>query len=116
MSLRRALATLPDDRATASAIREVLTFFETHPDEFVDEARVVRATRVSSFQVDIILRALCEAVVLDCGGSDGHEYRYAPDALLALEMRRYLQSFSTLGTTLQRSTDRFRSRYGGARG
>ena len=116
MSLRKALAALPDDRATISAAREVLRFFSTHPDEFVDDERVVRATRVTHTQAGLILKVLADARVLDCGGSGGLDHRYAPDTLLALEMKRYLQLGSTPSSTRQQSTDRFRSRYGGSRG
>ena len=114
MSLRKALAALPEDRATTSATREVLRFFDTHPNQYVDESRVVRATQATAARVELILHALTDAHVLDCGGSGGQERRYAPDTLLALEMKRYLQSGATPSTSLQRSTDRFRSRYGGA--
>jgi hypothetical protein len=115
VSLRRALAALPDDRATLAAAREMLRFFSAHANEYVDEERVVRATRVTPTQAERILKVLTEAHVIDCGGSGPSEHRYAPDTLLALEMKRYLQAGSAPSSSLQQGTDRFRSRYGGPR-
>jgi hypothetical protein len=115
VSLRKALATLPDDREAVSATREILAFFASHADEYVSTERVARATRVSPHRVELILGTLVDTFVLDCGGSGEREYRYAPDSLLALEMKRYLQTSAVPNSSLQRGTDRFRSRYGGAR-
>ncbi len=113
MSLRKAIESLPDDRATVLATRQVIAFFNAHPNEWANSARIARATGVDETHVAVVLQVMAEQFVLDCGGSNGRECRYAPDSLLAIEVRRYLQSSAVSGARLQRDVDRFRGRFGG---
>lgn len=113
MSLRKAIESLPDDRATVMATRQVVAFFETHPNEWTDSSRVARATNLEETQISAVLRAMADAFVLDCGDSNGTACRFTPDVLLAIEVRRYLRASAVSGARLQRDVDRFRGRFGG---
>lgn len=113
MGLRSALAALPDDRDTRGAVRVVLMFFDSHAGEAVDRARIARFTSLDPDQLGPILRALEQAFVIDCGvGSDPDSCTYAPDPVLALEVRRFLQAAGAPQQRLQRGVDRFRGRFG----
>jgi hypothetical protein len=113
MSLRRALAALPDDRDTATAIREVVAFFNGHRGEAVDPMRVARATGLGEVRVAPVLRALFTASVVDCDGdSGGGKCTYEPDGALDIEVRRFLRVSGAVGGGLQRRVDRFRGSYG----
>jgi hypothetical protein len=113
MSLRRALEALPDDRETKSATRSVVAFFEEHPNEAVGCDRISRATGLARSRVESIVHALIDGYVIDCGGSRESACTFVPTPVLELEVRRYLRSSATPHSTLQRGTERFRSRYGG---
>lgn len=115
MSLRRALDVLPDDRATASAARQVVAFVSAHPEDELTASRVSRATGVSADRVSEIMGILEKSFVLDCAGSEEPAWVFSPTTLLTLEVQRYLRSSSVSGSTLQQSTERFRSRFGGVR-
>lgn len=112
MSLRRALEVLPDDRASVSATRGMLTFFVAHPNEHCGPDRVSRATGLPPAKIETLAQVLCETFVLDCGGSEQPDYVFVPSPLLTLEIDRYLRSSATSDVVLQRGTERFRSRYG----
>lgn len=112
MSLRGALASLPDDRVTHCAARTVVTFIAHHAEEPLDVDRVARVTGVPSATVDELVRALADGYVVDCGGPCASQFVYHPDALLSLEMDRYLRTSSVVDRELRTNTDRFRSRFG----
>lgn len=112
MSLRRALSALPDDRDTVAAVREVVAFLSLHPGEPMDVERVTRSTGVSSVRVEPVMCALAEALVIDCDGDPRlHEFTYQPDAVLSLEVRRFLKVAGGVESRLHRGVDRFRGRY-----
>ncbi len=113
MGLRSALAALPDDRDTREAVRSTLLFLVGHQGEAVDEARIARATSLDPDRLRPVLEALDHAFVIDCGvGSDPDSCTYAPDPVLALEVRRFLQAAGVPQQRLQRGVDRFRGRFG----
>lgn len=112
MSLRRALEVLPDDRASVSAARGMLTFFVAHPNEHCGTDRVARATGLPPSRIEPVVRIFCETFVLDCGGSAESDFVFVPSPLLMLEIERYLRSSATCDVVLQRGTERFRNRYG----
>ena len=112
MSLRRALEVLPDDRASVSAARGMLTFFVAHPNEHCDADRLARATGLPPSRVESVAHVFCETFVLDCGGSEESEYTFVPSPLLMLEIERYLRSSATSDVVLQHGTERFRNRFG----
>ncbi|HSK47675.1 MAG TPA: hypothetical protein VLA05_06705 [Coriobacteriia bacterium] len=114
MSLRRALDVLPDDRATVSAARQILAFFESHPKEPVDRDRLGRVTGLAPERVDAVMHIFEEAFVIDCAGSMD-SWIYTPTTLLGLEVQRYLRSASGSGAKLQQGAERFRNRYGTTR-
>lgn len=113
MSLRRALSALPDDRETVTAAREVVAFLSLHPDESLDTERITHSTSLSSVRVEPVVCALAAALVIDCDGDPRlHEFTYHPDAVLSLEVRRFLKVAGGVESRLQRGVDRFRGRYG----
>lgn len=113
MSLRRALAALPDDRESAIAAREVIAFLAEHPNESVAADRVSRATGVDVVRVRRLLGVFAETFVVDClGDSPDCSYRLASSPVLALEVSRFLRSNVGGDARLQKGTEKFRGRYG----
>jgi hypothetical protein len=111
MSLRTALETLPSDRMSRYAVREIVTFFSRHPDEWLSVEYVSRVTEVPQDDAHRVIDALTSAFVLDSDDDSG-EYRYVRDALLELEIKRYLRRADT-HTQLQRDNlEEFRRRFG----
>jgi len=115
MSLRTALASLPDDRGTACAVREIVTYFSAHPHTPFPEDRVVRATGLDTHRIEPVLKALCVAGVLHCDGDPClHSVSFDPDRVLALEVERFLRVSGTPDAKLQASVGRYRNRLGSA--
>ena len=113
MSLRTALASLPDDRATAHAVYEVLACFATHSDEPMTVARVSRATCLDLDRVVPVFEALAAARVVDCDGDPGSAAcLFHPDTVLSLEISRYLRSGSPGSNRMQTNLGKYRSRLG----
>lgn len=113
MSLRRALAALPDDRDTVAATREVVAFFDSHKGEVIDFRRLARVTGLGEVRAAPVLQALAGASVVDCDGElDSRECTYAPDGALDIEVRRFLRVSGLAGDGLQRRVDRFRGSFG----
>jgi len=110
VSLRNALAVLPDDRATRAAVTEVLAYVRGTTAE-VDASRVARVTGIGLSMVERVLDVLAGGVVLDCSGDPPH-YRYHADTVNDLEVSRFLRSRSTHDSRVQGSVDRFRNRFG----
>ena len=113
MSLRTALASLPDDRTTANAVREIVAFYAAHERTPIDARRLSRATAISSERVESVVRALCSEGVLHCDGDphlDGS--RFDPDRVLAMEVDRFLRSAGTPHAKLQASVGRYLNRFG----
>lgn len=112
VGLRRAIAALPDDRDTVHAVRETVAFFAAHAGESLDAKRVGRATGLDQERLAGVLTALVDARVIDCDGDPVlGSLLFSPDAVLAMEVRRFLRT-SPADARLQRGADRFR----GARG
>jgi hypothetical protein len=113
MSLRTALAALPDDRPTASVIHEVVAFFSAHSHDQIGLDRVVRATGFGEERVEPVLSALCSGGVLHCDGDFRlHDCSFDPDHVLALEIERYLRSSGSPNLRLQASVGKYRNRLG----
>lgn len=113
MSLRRALAALPDDVESRAAVRGVLGFLEGHVGEPLDAERVRKSTGVSAVQLEAVLKAMQAVEVVDCDGdSRVDSFVYAPDSVLQLEVRRFVRSAGNAEQLLQRGVDRFRGRFG----
>ena len=113
MSLRTALAALPDDRDTAAAVREIVTYFAAHPRTPIEPDRLVQATSLSSVRVEPVLRALASGRVLHCAGDPRlAPCDFEPDHVLALEVERYLRTAGITNVRLQSSVGRFRQQYG----
>jgi hypothetical protein len=111
MSLRTALETLPSDRATQTAVREIVAYFSTHPGEWVSCGRVASVTDITDVTVAKVLTVLDRSYVLD-SDDDEQQYRYENDALLDLEIKRFLRRADSHSGMLQSNVDKFRRRYG----
>jgi len=113
VSLRTSLALLPDDRATGTAVREVITFFRAHAHEPVSPARVSRATGLAPERVEPVLEALAKGLVIDCDGDPLKEpSSFDPDTMLALEIRRYLRVGDNAHSRVNAGVIRYRGRQG----
>jgi len=113
VSLRTSLALLPDDRATATAVREVLAFFRAHAHEPVSATRVSRATGLSPERVEPVLEAFAKGLVIDCDGDPLNESSsFDPDTMLALEIRRYLRIGESVHSRANAGVIRYRGRQG----
>lgn len=115
MGLRRALASLPDDRATVTAAREVAAFLDMHPGEPFIAERIMRSTGVSAERITPVLSAFAAAFVIDCDGDPRRdECVYHPDSVLEIEVRRFLRGADGATHRLQGGVDRYRDRFGRA--
>lgn len=111
MSLRKALIALPDDRSTRSAVRSVIAYLESHQGQRFEVSSVVRGTGLDDRRVEQVMGALAAAFVIDCDGDPcSTSCEFAPDSVLALEIRHYLRTSAGSDASLQRGVDRFRGR------
>ena len=109
MSLNSALGRLPGDRTTETTVREVLELMRIHLDERITAAEVARRLERPESSVSVILSCLSDAYVLRV---DGGRYRYDPDPLNDLDVRRFLARAQTHSQLVQDNVARFRERYG----
>ena len=113
MSLRTTLTLLPDDRATDTAVREVIAFFRAHPHESVEPSRVARATGLSVDRVEPVLQALAKGRVIDCDGDPLTEpSSFDPDTMLAMEVRRFLRVSDSASSRMHVGVNRYLGRQG----
>lgn len=112
MSLRKALAALPDDRGTRLALRGVITYLDTHREAPFDLRGVERGTGLDESRIEPVLYALKTAFVIDCDGDPrSNRCTYKPDSVLSLEVRQFLRTSAGGDASLQRGVDRFRGRH-----
>ncbi len=111
MSLRSALETLPSDRTTMAAVREIMDLFFHHPGEWMTMNRVAEVTAVPSETTRGVLSVLDGSFVLDSDDDSGR-YCYERDPLLDLEIRRYLRRVDTHSNAIRSNVEEFRRRYG----
>jgi hypothetical protein len=113
MSLRTALAALPDDRGTVHAAYEIIACFVAHVGEPMTVTRISRATALEVGRVQGVIEALVTANVIDCDGNPSRESCvFEPGAVLQLEVERYLRSGNPNAARMQSSLGKFRSRLG----
>jgi hypothetical protein len=113
VSLRTALASLPDDRMTASAVREVVAFYAAHEHTPLDPTRISHATSISSERVVAVVKALCSAGVLHCDGNpDLKGSTFDPDRVLSMEVDRFLRSGGASSARLQAGIGKYLNRLG----
>lgn len=113
MSLRRALLSLPDDRDTRGDLRRIIGFLDLHRDETVECDEVSKRAQLTEARTRTLLDALSAARVVDCHVESGRcRCRFEPDAVLDLEIRRFLRTQSGAEAQLQRGVGRFRDRFG----
>lgn len=111
MSLRTAIESLPDDRDTAVAVREIVRYFSAHEGEPIGLLRIERVLGLKHEQVGTVVSALTRHFVIDCDGPDSCVF--SPDSVVELEVARFLRTNIAPTTHLQRGVDRFRGRFGG---
>ncbi len=112
MSLRKALAALPDDRTTRSAIHGVVAYLDTHREVPFELRGITRGTGLDDVKVESVLSALADAYVIDCDGDPrSASCTYRPDSVLLLEVRQFLRTSGGGDVRLQRGVDRFRGRH-----
>jgi hypothetical protein len=113
VSLRKALSALPDDRATVHAAHEVIACLAMHVGESMPVARISRSTGLDISRVAPVLAAFAASVVVDCDGDPSlGSCTFEPDAVLRLEVERYLRSGGSDAARMQSSIGKFRSRLG----
>lgn len=113
MSLRTALASLPDDRETAACVRQVLGYLAEHPAEPVTAARISRVVGIDQHRVDTVMSAFAKSYVVDCDGDpEVASCVFRPDSIVSMEVSRFMRSAGSSSARLQRGVDRFRGRYG----
>ncbi len=111
VSLARALSRLPDDHDTVAVLRDAVTFFSHHPDEWVPVADLARRTGNLLLQVRPVLNALRDAYVLDFDDVP-EAYRYRYDVGVAIEFDAFLNRSRAHENHMQTNVARFRERYG----
>lgn len=116
MSLRRALLSLPDDRASRAALRRIIGYLDLHRDEALDCHEIARRIELSDGSTETLLKTLAAARVIDFDVESGRRTcLFAPDSVLELEVARFLRSQSGVESQLQKGVGRFRDRYGTGR-
>lgn len=110
MGLRRGLDSLPGDRETQSAVRELLLTLRRHRDDWLESDRLAGIAAVPRDRAARILRVLEESFVLDCDGSG--RYRLKKDRLLEHELDAFVRRVDTHHGALRDNVTRFRERYG----
>jgi hypothetical protein len=107
MALKHALAALPDDRATRSAVGEVLLLLAGHKGQTIHHDAVLRATGLDSKSVCGILGALDAGEVVSCS-ADFSECVYEPDPVMEIEVKLFMRTAQKSATDLRQNAERFR--------
>jgi hypothetical protein len=109
MGLDRALRDLPGDRATETAVRDVLQLMVAHTGRpFTPREMADRLGRPED-SIKVILSTLAKGLVLE---ADGEAYAYERDSILELDVQRFLQRSGVHSQLAQDNLARFRDRYG----
>ena len=111
MGLRAALTEMQADRSTEAVVRDVLAFLFQHPRERFTSVEVARRVARPYAQVEPILLTLGRCFVLDFQSADPPSFSYVPQALLDLDVERYLRRVGTIEERLQNNVARFRQRH-----
>jgi len=109
VSLDRALRGLPGDRATESAVRDVLELLSAHASEWLSAGEVSHRLKRPDSSVSVILSCLASGYVLK---ADGERYRYLRDPVVDLDVQRFLRKSGAHNQLAQDNLARFRDRYG----
>jgi hypothetical protein len=112
VGLAQAMNLIADDRQTQSATREVLTVFSSCPEKWLKPDDVCRSCLYGADVVRSVLTALAAGRVLDFEPASG-SYCYHQDAVLDLEVRRFIRRADGHERLVRTNVDRFRQRYGG---
>ena len=110
MGLNAALARLQADRSVDGVVRDVLLVFKNHPGVAYTSSEVARLASRPDSAVEPILLTLARSFVLDFQ-ADPPTYRYVPNALLNIDVQRYLHRVNVVNGRLQDNVARFRQRH-----
>jgi hypothetical protein len=111
MGLKRAIELLPCDRATQTALRDVVRFLGAHTGEWFDSGHIARVSVAAPEQVDVVLEVLCRTFVIDCSGVPA-QYRFEGDRVTRFEIEGFLRRADRNSGAVQSNVERFRERYG----
>jgi hypothetical protein len=100
---------LPSDRATESAVREVLGLFLTRRGSALYIRDVAHRVERPESAVSAILDELAKAFVLDVHGDS---YSYSGDPFSDVEIDRFLKRADSHSNLVQSNVAKFRQRYG----
>lgn len=109
MSLRKALSRLSGDRATETAVSEILRVMCDSTGTPVSAGEVAGRVKKPEAEVLRILSQLAEDFVVLF---DGERYTYKPDSFLAIEVDRFVRRVETRRDDLQSNVAKFRGRFG----
>ncbi|GAB4281454.1 MAG: hypothetical protein Kow0056_16840 [Coriobacteriia bacterium] len=109
MSLRSALERLPHDSRSEALVREVLGLLRRNRDRWLSVEQV--RSRVSRSEgLDLLLEVLTREHVL-ASDESLHDVMLADDAVVRIEVDRYLRRASHQDRRVQSNVERFRQRY-----
>ena len=110
-SLRGALESLSPDRATETAVREILSLMRRRMGETFTARKLSSTLELDHLLVEKVLEALSDGFVLD-SDDDSPGYVYRGDRLLELEIDRFMRRADSHAGLLQTNVEKFRHRYG----
>ena len=108
MGLQRALLRIAGDRSAENLLREVLGFAREQAPATFSAEQLAGHIRHDVADVAMLLSQLeAEAVLV----RDGGLYRYPDDAVVDLDVRRFLRSAQRHHAIVQTNVERFRQRF-----
>ena len=111
MGLSKAMGLLGADRRAQSATRDVLAVATHAEGSWLTAHDISRLTLHDAEIVGLVLGALVTGRVLDFDPST-NSYRYNKDAVLDLEVRRFIRNAEGHDHFVRSNVDRFRQRFG----
>jgi hypothetical protein len=111
VGLTQAMNLIADDRQTQSVTREILSVFLAAPDTWMTTEDIRRRCFYPEDIVASVLTALAAGRVLDFEPASG-AYCYQKDAVLDLEVRRFIRRADGHERLVRTNVDRFRQRHG----
>lgn len=111
MSLSRALTQLPTDEHTERVLRDVLSLFGHHEQQWLSEFDVQVKTGRTSEDIHAILPVLSDSFVLEFDRGAG-QYRYTGDVVLGFEIDAFMRRVESHQSHMRTNVARFRERHG----
>ena len=111
MSLSRALTQLAPDGHTERVLRDVLSLFGHHEQEWLTEFDVQVKTGRASADIHSVLPVLSDSYVLEFDREAGR-YRYSGDVVLGFEIDAFLRRVESHQSHMRTNVAKFRERQG----